>query len=105
MNGKIFSKENEVQIIGVEIGDDDFTVELDDGQRIEVPFDLYPRLTYASSEELMNCRLMGEGEGIHWEDLDEDISLENILAGEGSHESRRSLRRWLGSRNQLTMGV
>ncbi len=92
-------------IVGIEIGERDFIIELDNGQKVAVPFRLYPRLTHASPEELRNCRLIGDGEGIHWEDLDEDISVDNIFAGEGSHESNNSFRKWLRSRNQLTMGV
>ncbi|AFM24026.1 DUF2442 domain-containing protein [Desulfomonile tiedjei] len=92
-------------IVGIEFGEREFIIELDNGQKIDVPLRLYPRLTYASPDELRNCRFIGDGEGIHWEDLDEDISIENIFSGEGSHESKHSLRKWLKSRNQLTMGV
>ncbi len=94
-----------MRINDVTISEDSFEVELDDGQIIKVPFVLYPRLDRGSPEELDDWRLIGDGEGIHWNELDEDISLENILAGEGSHESERSFRRWLASRNALTMGA
>jgi hypothetical protein len=42
--------------------------------------------------------LIGGGEGIQWPDLDEDISVENLLAGKPSGESQRSLKRWLEER-------
>jgi len=50
-------------------------------------------------EERNNWRLIGQGEGIHWPDLDEDISAENILFGQPSGESQQSLRRWLQTRS------
>jgi hypothetical protein len=49
-------------------------------------------------EERSHWRLIGEGEGIHWIDLDEDISVESILAGRPSDESQSSLSQWLAQR-------
>jgi len=54
-------------------------VRLDDGREIAVPIDWFPRLRDASEKERNNWRLIGGGEGIHWEDLDEDILVENLL--------------------------
>ena len=71
---------------------------LDDGRRISVPLAWYPRLLHATSHERKRWRLIGEGRGIHWEALDEDISVEGILAGRPSSETRASLRRWLSTR-------
>ena len=56
-------------------------VELRDGRAISVPLAWFPRLVHATSRERANWRLIGEGQGIHWEDLDEDISIESLLAG------------------------
>ena len=80
---------------GVSVTDDSLTVELSDGRTISVPLAWYPRLTYATRDERNRWRLIGRGEGIHWPDLDEDISVEGVLAGRPSGESQRSLKRWL----------
>ena len=60
----------------------------------------YPRLAHATTEERDRWRLIGQGEGIHWPDLDEDISVDNLLAGRASGESQASLRRWLEGRDR-----
>ncbi|MXW24008.1 MAG: DUF2442 domain-containing protein [Chloroflexi bacterium] len=66
-----------------------------DGRTISVPLDWYPRLTHATPEERDNWRLIAGGEGIHWPDLDEDISVEGLIASRPSAESQKSFRRWL----------
>jgi hypothetical protein len=73
-------------------------VELVDGRTISVPVAWYPRLAHGSASERNHWRLIGAGEGIHWPDLDEDISVEGLLAGRQSGESQASLRRWLQTR-------
>ena len=65
----------------VTVSGDTLTAELSDGRTISVPLDWYPRLTHATPEERGNWRLIGGGEGIHWPDLDEDISVEGLIAG------------------------
>jgi len=82
----------------VVVTEDVLTVELTDGRTISVPLAWYPRLLYATPEERNNYRLIGMGEGIHWPDLDEDISLENLICGKASGESQRSFRQWLEKR-------
>jgi hypothetical protein len=82
----------------VDVTDDSLVVELADGRSISVPLGWYPRLFHASPAERKNSRLIGGGEGIHWPDLDEDISVEGIIAGRRSGESSRSLQQWLESR-------
>ena len=77
---------------------DTLTAELDDGRTISVPLTWYPRLMDATDEERKNVQLIGNGEGMHWPDLDEDISVENMLLGRPSGESSSSLRRWLEAR-------
>ncbi len=79
----------------VKVTEDALTAELHDGRTISVPLAWYPRLTYATPEERDNWELIGTGEGIHWPDLDEDISVEMLLAGVPSGESPRSFKRWL----------
>jgi Protein of unknown function (DUF2442) len=79
----------------VAITEDTLTVDLVDGRTISVPLGWYPRLLHGTSEERNHWRLIGGGEGIHWPDLDEDISVENLLAGKPSGENQRSLKRWL----------
>jgi Protein of unknown function (DUF2442) len=84
--------------LGVEVSDDSLIVELSDGRTISVPLAWFPRLLHADAEERTNWRLIGSGEGIHWEALDEDISVESLLAGRPSGESQESLKRWLDGR-------
>ena len=79
---------------------DTLTAELDDGRTISVPLAWYPRLMDATDAERNNFQLIGNGEGIHWPALDEDISIENMLLGRPSGESAASLRRWLDTRRQ-----
>lgn len=74
------------------------TVELVDGRTVSVPLLWFPRLVEATPAERGNWRLIGRGEGIHWPDLDEDISVAGLLAGKRSGESQRSLKRWLETR-------
>ncbi len=82
----------------VMVTEDTLGVDLSDGRTISVPLAWYPRLTYASQAEKNNWRLIGKGYGIHWEDLDEDISVEGLLAGKPSGESQTSFKKWLASR-------
>ncbi len=80
--------------------DDTLSVDLSDGRTISVPLAWYPRLLHASPEVSKNWRLIGEREGIHWPDLDEDVSVANLLAGKPSGESQSSFKRWLESRRR-----
>ena len=77
---------------------DTLFVELSDGRTLSVPLDWYPRLLHSSPEERKNWRLIGRGRGIHWEDLDEDISVAGLLAGRPSGESQLSFKKWLATR-------
>lgn len=79
----------------IEVTEDTLTAELSDGRTVSVPLSWYPRLIHATPEERGNWRLIGSGEGIHWPDLDEDISVEMLLGGWPSGESQRSFKRWL----------
>lgn len=84
----------------VDVTDDSLVVELADGRSVSAPLAWYPRLFHATAAERTHSRLIASGEGIHWPDLDEDISIEGILAGRPSGESPRSLQRWLESRKE-----
>ena len=79
----------------VSVADDALAVELVDGRTISVPVAWYPRLAHANATERNHWRLIGQGEGIHWPDLNEDISIESLLAGRRSGESQASFQRWL----------
>jgi hypothetical protein len=85
--------------IDVKVSEDTLSVELSDGRTISVPLDWYPRLTHATEVERNNWRIIGRGCGIHWESIDEDISVEGLLAGRPSGESQASFKKWLESRS------
>jgi hypothetical protein len=74
------------------------SVDLADGRTIAVPLVWFPRLAYGTPKERLNWRLIAGGVGIHWPDLDEDISVESLLAGRRSGESQESLRHWIEER-------
>jgi hypothetical protein len=82
----------------VSITDDTLTVELSDGRTISAPLAWYPRLLHGTSEERGRWRLIGQGRGLHWPELDEDVSVENLLAGKPSGESQRSFAEWVSRR-------
>jgi len=85
-------------VVNVQITENSLTVDLSDGRSISAPLGWYPRLEHATREELENWRLIGKGHGIHWKDLDEDISVEGLLAGKPSGESQDSFKKWLQKR-------
>ncbi len=86
------------EAILISITDDSLFVDLSDGRTISVPLEWYPRLLHATPAERNQWRLIGKGHGIHWEKIDEDISIEGLLAGRPSGESRSSLQKWLKQR-------
>lgn len=93
----------EIQIadaVEVHATDDRLVVELEDGRSISLPLSWYPRLLHGTPEERNNYQLIGGGSGIHWPELDEDLSVEDLLAGHRSQESQRSLQQWLERRNR-----
>lgn len=83
---------------GVAASDEALVVDLADGRTITVPLSWFPRLAHGTPAERANWRLIGGGTGVHWPDLDEDISIESLLAGRRSGETHSSLRRWLQAR-------
>jgi len=90
--------ERDVFARSVSFTDDSLVVELDDGRTISVPVAWYPRLLHGIQAERENFELIGDGEGIHWPALNEDISVEGLLAGKRSAESDSSLAKWLATR-------
>jgi hypothetical protein len=80
--------------LSVFFSEDSLTVGLDDGRSLSVPLAWYPRLLHGTVAERENYELIGEGEGIHWPELDEDISVKGLLAGRPSAESAASLAKW-----------
>ena len=86
----------EVQAAEVRVTEDLLTVDLDDGRTISVPLAWYPRLLHGTLRERANWEILGPG--IHWPELDEDISVAGLLLGRASGESQASLKRWLESR-------
>ena len=65
----------------VEVTDDELTVHLVDGRRVSAPLVGYPRLLHATADQRSEWELIGEGEGIHWPQIDEDLSVAGILRG------------------------
>lgn len=86
------------QAQSVRVTSDTLHVDLSDGRTISVPVGWYPRLANASAEERKDWRLIAQGRGVHWESIDEDVSVEGLLTGRPSGESQASFKRWLGSR-------
>jgi hypothetical protein len=84
----------------ISLSEDALVVDLADGRTITVPLPWFPRLAHGTRVERGNWRLIGNGEGIHWPDLDEDISVASLLAGRRSGETRELLRRWLKARKK-----
>jgi hypothetical protein len=78
--------------------DEAVVVDLSDGRTISAPIDWYPRLAHATAAERGNLRIIGRGSGIHWPDIEEDISVASIVSGRRSMESAASLKLWLAAR-------
>jgi hypothetical protein len=78
------------RVQNVHLGEDTLSVDLMDGRTITVPLAWYPRLLHATPEERGNWRVAGGGYGIHWPDLDEDLSTEGLLRGAPAPRSRSS---------------
>lgn len=84
----------------VSVTDDTLIVVMSDGRTLSVPIVWYPRLLHATRQERNNWELTGGGYGIHWPDVDEDISVEGLIAGRQSQENRQHFSRWLDARRQ-----
>src|SRR5213592_3777277 len=92
------SERHSVRAVDVKVTEDELSVVLEDGRTLKVPLAWYPRLSHSSQRQRARWRLIGRGLGIHWPAIDEDISVEGLLAGRRSGESQASLKRWLEAR-------
>ena len=84
----------------VEVREDVLVVDLADGRTITAPLAWYPRLWHGNEQERAHFEIMGDGAYIHWPDLDEDISAENLIFGQPSGESQKSFQKWQESRKK-----
>ena len=89
---------NGPRAVRVKITKDAVAVDLVDGRTVIAPLGWYPRLLHGTTRERNHWRLIGRGDGVHWPDLDEDVSVEGLLDGRPSGESQRSFKRWLQTR-------
>jgi Protein of unknown function (DUF2442) len=96
--------DTEALATSVDFTDRELVVQLADGRRLMLPLSWYPRLDHGTPAERSNWELIGEGEGIHWPALDEDLSVEGFLSGRRSGESPTSLARWLERRESMGRG-
>ena len=79
------------RVKNVSFTEDTISVDLMDGRTIVVPLVWYPRLLNGTSEQLANWEVCGGGYGIHWEDLDEDLSTEGMLRGAPAPRKSRAI--------------
>ena len=82
----------------VQVTEDTLIVDLSDGRTVSVPLAWFPRLLHGTPEERNTWRLIGDGEGIHWPAMDDDISVENLHLCKPSGESQKSFSKWLAAR-------
>src|SRR5208283_5660614 len=86
----------------VKVSDEGLTVDLMDGRTIVAPLAWFPRLWHGTPQERTHFEIFGDGAYIHWPDLDEDLTVTGLLAGQRSGESPQSLKKWLDSRKTRT---
>lgn len=98
------AKPKAVSALAVRVDSSSLHVELSDGRTISAPIAWYPRLARATRKERGDWRLVGGGSGIHWPQLDEDISVDNLLSGHPSAESKQSFQQWLVHRAAARTG-
>jgi hypothetical protein len=99
MTSSLFN-ETPIPVQDVRVTGKALEVVLRDGRTFSVPLEWYPRLAHGSPRERRRWRLIGDGIGIHWPDLDEDISISGLLGGLPSGESAKSLNQRLASRRR-----
>lgn len=73
----------------VEVADDMLVVHLEDGREVRVPVEWFPRLRDATAKQRSNWQMVGRGIGIHWPDVDEDISVRGLLLPESALPNAR----------------
>jgi hypothetical protein len=84
----------------VTVTEEAIAVDLVDGRTIIVPLAWFPRLWHGTPRERNHIEISGDGVYVHWPDVDEDLTIAGLLAGQRSGESPRSLRKWLDSRKK-----
>lgn len=85
----ILATDDTAKVVDVSVSDTTLKVSLDDGREMSVPLEWFPRLRDASAAQRANWRLIGTGEGMHWPDVDEDISVAGLLRGRMTGRSRK----------------
>jgi len=90
----------EILVTRVRATKDALEVKFNDGRSVSLPIDWFPRLLHGSLKERNTWQLNGDGFGIHWPLLDEDLSAASLLAGRRSRESAQSFQRWLQVRRR-----
>jgi hypothetical protein len=95
------SERHGARAVDVKVTEDELSVVLEDGRTLVVPLAWYPRLSHSTQRQRGRWRLIGRGLGIYWPAIDEDISVEGLLAGRRSAESQTSLKRWLEARGSV----
>jgi len=81
----------EPKAMAIAFSDDELRVSLTDGRTLSVPIAWFPRLAHASVSERAEYEILGDGEGVHWPKVDEDISVAGLLAGQPSVEAKGAL--------------
>ena len=89
----------DARIVGIEVTKNSIVADLSDGRVISVPLAWSWRLSEATPAQRANWQLIGEGHGVHWPDVDEDISAEGMLRGVPAHRPRS---RWERATRRLT---
>ncbi len=87
--------------VNVSVTDELLTVELSDGREISVPTAWYPRLAFGTPAERRKWTISYSGEGVHWEALDEDISIKGLIAGRPSSENPAMIKKWMEKRKNV----
>ena len=83
---------SEVRAVKVWFDDDNIWLGLEDGRQVSAPLAFYPRLLNATKAQRENYEFIGPGIGIHWQDLDEDLSVEGIVLGRQDRTSSKKFR-------------
>lgn len=92
--------DSQLRIEDVEVDSSTLRIDLSDGRSVSTPLVWYPRLLNGTTRERRKWQLIGDGVGIHWPDLDEDLSMEGILQGRPSFESAKSFQKWAAERKK-----
>ena len=94
------AEKREPRARSVAVTEESLTVDLVDGRTIIVPLVWYPRLWHGTNQERNRFEIFGDGAYIHWPDLDEDLTVDGLLAGLPSGENPKSLKKWLEGREK-----